>query len=93
MTQVSIDSADPPGSVGQADLPRTHGPLEAPGLTAPGGPIERFMSTLIRKLAWSRLSDPRVAVGLSGAGLLLAYRLSHGRGHGRPYTFPGIGST
>jgi hypothetical protein len=29
------------------------------------------MSTLIRKLAWSRLANPKVAVTLSGAGLLL----------------------
>jgi hypothetical protein len=29
------------------------------------------MSTLIRKLSWSRLSDPRVAIAVSGAGLLL----------------------
>ena len=29
------------------------------------------MSTLIRKLAWSRLSDPKVAVSLAGLGLLL----------------------
>jgi hypothetical protein len=30
------------------------------------------MSTVIRKLAWSRLADPRVAMALSGAGLLLS---------------------
>lgn len=29
------------------------------------------MSALIRRLAWSRLSNPRVAIALSGAGLLL----------------------
>ena len=37
----------------------------------PGGPIERVMSTVIRKLAWSKLSNPAVAVSVSGAGLLL----------------------
>jgi hypothetical protein len=37
----------------------------------PGGPIERVMSTVIRKLAWSKLSNPAVAVTVSGAGLLL----------------------
>ncbi len=42
-----------------------------PGPVGPGGPIERFMSALIRKLAWSRLADPKVAVAVSGAGLLL----------------------
>jgi hypothetical protein len=33
------------------------------------------MSTLIRKLAWSRLSDPRVAVAVSASGLLLGMLL------------------
>jgi hypothetical protein len=33
------------------------------------------MSELIRRLAWSRLSHPRVAVALSGAGLLLGMLL------------------
>ena len=33
------------------------------------------MSTLIRKLAWSRLSNPKVAVSLSAAGLLLGMLL------------------
>jgi hypothetical protein len=35
------------------------------------GPVERVMSTVIRKLAWSRLSNPRVALAVSGVGLLL----------------------
>ena len=39
------------------------------------GPIERLMSTLIRKLAWSRLSNPKVAIALSAAGLLLGMLL------------------
>jgi hypothetical protein len=30
------------------------------------------MSTVIRKLAWSRLSEPRVAIAVAAAGLLLA---------------------
>ena len=66
MTQVSVHSADQPGAVQQAGLPRT--PLVE---GQPPGPVERVMSTLIRKLAWSRLSNPKVAVTLSGAGLLL----------------------
>jgi hypothetical protein len=33
------------------------------------------MSTLIRKLAWSRLANPKVAVSLSGVGLLLVMLL------------------
>jgi len=34
-------------------------------------PIERGMGFIIRKLAWSRLSDPKVAVSISAFGLLL----------------------
>jgi len=45
--------------------PGTHGPVVG------NGPVERVMSTLIRKLAWSRLADPRVAIAVSGSGLLL----------------------
>jgi hypothetical protein len=41
------------------------GPLE------PTGPVERLMSTVIRKLSRSRLAQPRVAVSVAGAGLLL----------------------
>jgi hypothetical protein len=37
----------------------------------PPGPIERVMSWVIRKLAWSRLANPRVALTVSGVGLLL----------------------
>ena len=33
------------------------------------------MSAVIRKLAWSRLSDPRVAVAVSASGLLLGMLL------------------
>jgi hypothetical protein len=33
------------------------------------------MSTLIRKLAWSRVANPKVAVSLSAAGLLLGVLL------------------
>jgi hypothetical protein len=68
VTQVSTDSADPPGSVGAAGRSRTLGPVERP---SPAGPVERVMSTVIRRLSWSVLSDPRVAVTVSGLGLLL----------------------
>src|SRR5215472_15198359 len=68
VTQVSTDSADPPGSVGTVGGSRTLGPLER---QSPSGPIDLIMSSVIRKLAWSRLSDPRVAVTVSGLGLLL----------------------
>ena len=43
-------------------------PLQRP---SPAGPVERVMSTVIRRLSWSRLADPSVAVTLSGLGLLL----------------------
>jgi hypothetical protein len=42
-----------------------------PRLFEPTGPVERLMSTVIRKLSWSRLAQPRVAVSVAGAGLLL----------------------
>lgn len=66
--RVSTNPADLPESVGPAGRSRTYGPLEGHG---PTGPIERVMSTVIRKLSWSRLSDPKVAVTVSGVGLLL----------------------
>lgn len=44
---------------------------EPPSLPERTGPAERLMSFIIRKLAWSRLSDPKVAVTVSGVGLLL----------------------
>src|SRR5437667_8872211 len=65
VTQVSVDSAEPRGSVGQVSRPVTS------DLTVGNGPVEWVMSRVIRKLAWSRLSDPMVALTLSGAGLLL----------------------
>ena len=68
MTQVSTHPADPPGSVGQARRSRIRGLVEG---QEPSGPIERGMSALIRKLAWSKLADPKIAVTVSGAGLLL----------------------
>jgi hypothetical protein len=68
VTRVSTDSADPPGSLGTVGRSRARGPIEGAG---PTGPIERVMSTVIRELAWSRLSHPSVAVTVSGVGLLL----------------------
>ena len=55
MTRVSTHSADPPRSAIPVDRSRTYAPLEG------HGPIERVMSTVIRKLSWSRLADPKVA--------------------------------
>jgi Glycosyltransferase family 87 len=67
VTQLHTHSADSDGAepVGQAV---TYAPVEERG---PAGPIERVMSTVIRKLAWSKLSNPTVAVTISGVGLLL----------------------
>jgi len=71
VTQVSTDSADPPGQAGQVARSRAFGPLDGHPPAAPAGPVERVMSTVIRKLAWSRLSQPKVAVTVSGLGLFL----------------------
>lgn len=109
MTQVSVDPAEPSGSVRQPGRPGTRdavadgraqaaaGPAggiesaRSPALAGrtgliepappaaptprrpiePNGPIEWLMSTVIRKLAWSSLSVPKVAVAVSGLGLLL----------------------
>jgi hypothetical protein len=86
VTRASIDPVGPPGSAGQARSV-THAPEDSPAaVTAQAepevqpatrvpvvgnGPVERVMSTVIRKLAWSRLANPRVAMAVSGAGLLL----------------------
>jgi len=72
VTQVSTHPADPPGSVGQAARPGPYGPFEP---HEPTGPVDRLMDWLIRKLAWSRLSEPKVAISLSAAGLLLGMLL------------------
>src|SRR6266550_3024184 len=69
VTQVSTQPAQP------ADRSRTAGPAAGPGPAPPTGPIERLMSAVIRKLAWSRLSHPRVAVAVSASGLLLGMLL------------------
>jgi hypothetical protein len=66
--RVSTNSAELPGAVGPEGPSGTYGPLERHGRT---GPIEWVMSTVIRKLSWSRLSDPKIAIAVSGVGLLL----------------------
>ena len=66
MTRVSTHPPGPPGPAGPDTLP-----FAAPDLAVGNGPVEWVMSRVIRKLAWSRLSDPMVALTLSGAGLLL----------------------
>src|SRR5262249_51210590 len=69
VTQVSTQPAQPAGR------PGAPGPAGGAALGAPNGPLERLMSPLIRKPAWSRLSDPRVAVAVSASGLLLGMLL------------------
>jgi hypothetical protein len=68
LTQARTQPPGPPGSVKPASLPGTDVPVSSP---APTGPIDRLMSLVIRKLAWSKLSDPKVAVTVSAIGLLL----------------------
>ncbi len=66
------DLPDPPGTVRPAGQPGTGETAgRKPGPAEGHGPVERLMSTVIRKLAWSRLSRPRVAIAVAGAGLLL----------------------
>ncbi len=66
------DRPDAPDRPGTAARPTTPGRHAAPaGPLEPTGPVERLMSSVIRKLAWSRLAHPRVAVAIAAAGLLL----------------------
>ena len=86
MTQASVHPPGPPDSGGPPDgssaatavngfsgVAAAHEPGTAipTGQPARTGPVERVMSTVIRKLAWSRLADPKVAVTVAGLGLLL----------------------
>jgi hypothetical protein len=54
-----------PDHAGTAPMP------VVPDVVVRDGPVEWVMSRVIRKLAWSRLSDPVVALTLSATGLLL----------------------
>jgi hypothetical protein len=68
--------AGPAGVIDRAGLAVTASsapslPAEPTHPTEPSGPVERVMSTVIRKLSWSRLAHPRVAVSVAGLGLLL----------------------
>ena len=74
MTRASIDSAEPPGAAGSVQpTDSSAAAVTAPPVAGAGanGPVERVMSTVIRKLAWSRLAKPKVAVTVAGFGLLL----------------------
>jgi len=74
VTRASIDSAEPPGAPGsvQSAEPNATAVTSAPVVAGAGatGPVERLMSTVIRKLSWSRLANPRVAVTIAAIGLL-----------------------
>ena len=65
LTQARTQPPGPPGSVTPADRSGTKVPVSG---APPTGPIDRLMGTVIRKLAWSKLSDPKVAVTVSGIG-------------------------
>src|SRR5258708_38598865 len=65
-TQARVGSAN--GAATPSLSPGTRGPGERQPAT---GPIDWLMSNLIRKLAWSKLSEPRIAIAVSGVGLLL----------------------
>jgi hypothetical protein len=69
----AIDPADlltPARPVQSTGVLEPSGGLGQHGLAEPSGPVERVMSAVIRKLSWSRLSDPRIAVAISATGLL-----------------------
>jgi Glycosyltransferase family 87 len=66
VTQLRTHAADSDG-VDPASQTLTLPPVEE----RPAGPIERVMSTVIRRLSWSKLANPKVAVTVSGVGLLL----------------------
>ena len=74
MTRVSAHPAGPPGQAGTAPLPvipdqAGTAPLPAvPDVVIRNGPVEWVMSRVIRKLAWSRLSDPTVGNGWQEIG-------------------------
>jgi len=75
--QADLAKADPTVAKEPASLANGTSAAAETGVEVPAGPsdrvnpIERLMSFTIRKLAWSRLSDPRVAVSVSAFGLLL----------------------
>jgi hypothetical protein len=77
VTRASIDSAEPPGTPGSVQPTESADPaspaVRTPRVAGAGarGPVERVMSAVIRKLAWSRLAKPKVAITVAGFGLLL----------------------
>jgi hypothetical protein len=63
-------------------------PVEPTSPAEPTGPVERVMSAVIRKLSWSRLARPRIAMSLAGAGLLIGMLI--GATAQNSETLPGI---
>ena len=62
----AADAASAPAPERQAN------PSPQPGERQPAkGPVDWVMSELIRRLAWSKLSDPKFAIAVSAFGLLL----------------------
>jgi hypothetical protein len=68
-TATPVGSADAAESAGH-DAPSASQPSTAQ-IRPATGPIDWVMSTVIRKLSWSRLSEPKIAISISAAGLLL----------------------
>ena len=69
---VAVTAQAPVGSANGAAAPGVRPGALGPGERQPAtGPIDWLMSNLIRKLAWSKLSEPRIAIAVSGIGLLL----------------------
>jgi len=67
----SAGSAESAVEIAPAELLARPGQPGTAELRPASGPIDWVMSTVIRKLSWSRLADPKVAISVSAAGLLL----------------------
>jgi Glycosyltransferase family 87 len=69
---IAVTAEAPVGSANGVAVPGLSPGTRGPGERQPAtGPIDWVMSNLIRKLAWSKLSEPRIAIAVSGIGLLL----------------------
>ncbi len=69
---ITVTAPAPVGSANGAAPPGLSHGTRGPGERQPAtGPIDWLMSNLIRKLAWSKLSEPRIAIAVSAVGLLL----------------------
>jgi hypothetical protein len=69
-----IDHSDRPSLTRQEQSTGVIEPSRPPTQTQPiepTGVVARLMGMVIRKLSWSRLAEPKVAITISGVGLLL----------------------